>query len=280
MVVLITGCRSGFGLLAAVSAAQAGHTVYAGLRDVETAGELRRRSTGLDVRPVQLDVTSESDRHRVVESILDKHGNIGALVNNAGVAIGGFQEEVTEAEVRKVFEVNVFGVWALTRLVLPHMRRAGFGHIVNVSSVAGRIALPGLGVYAASKHAMEGMTESLRHEVSAFGVRVTLVQPGPYRTDMTAGPNRRLTGAASDPDSPYAARTARAEALFERISARMGDPQDVADRIVDLLDEDSPRLRHPLGPSAKARLAFRWLFPFSAWEFVVARLTGAPEQES
>jgi len=274
MVVLITGCRSGFGLLSALSAARAGHTVYAGLRDASTAGELKRLSVGLDVRPVQLDVTSEHDRNHVVEAVVAEHGSIGALVNNAGVALGGFQEEVTEAEVRKVFEVNVFGVWALTRLVLPHMRAARFGHIVNVSSVAGRIALPGLGIYAASKHAMEGMTESLRHEVAPLGVRVTLVEPGPYRTDMTDGPNRTLTGAASDPDSPYAARMARAEELFERISKNMGDPQDVADRIVDILDEDRPRLRHPLGPSAKARLAFRWLFPFALWELVVAKLTG------
>ncbi len=273
MVVLITGCRSGFGLLAAVSAARAGHTVYAGLRDLSTAGELRRRSDKLDVRPVQLDVTSEHDRNRVIEAIVAEHGGIGGLVNNAGVALGGFQEEVTEAEVRKVFEVNVFGVWALTRLVLPHMRSAGLGYIVNVSSVAGRIALPGLGIYAASKHAMEGMTESLRHEVAPLGIRVALVEPGPYRTDMTDGPNRTLTGAALDPSSPYAARVARAEELFERVSKNMGDPQDVADRIVDILGEPRPRLRHPLGPSARARLAFRWLFPFSVWELAVARLT-------
>ena len=275
MVILITGCRSGFGLLAAVRAAQCGHTVYAGLRDLQTAGELERRSEGLDVRPVQLDVTSAADRERVVDAILAEHGGLDALVNNAGVAIGGFQEEVTEAEVRKVFEVNVFAVWSLTRLVLPHMRAAGSGHIVNVSSVAGRIALPGLGVYAGSKYALEGMTESLRHEVAPLGISVSLVQPGPYRTDMTTGPNRRVTPAAADPDSPYAARTAHAEDLYHRFIDKMGDPQEVADRIVALLHARNPRLRHPMGPGAKARLAFRWLFPFSLWEWAIRRLTGA-----
>lgn len=273
MVVLITGCRSGFGLLAAVSAARAGHTVYAGLRDLSTSGNLEAAAAGLDVVPVQLDVTDAAQREAVVADIEARHGRVDALVNNAGVALGGYQEEVTEAEVRKVFEVNVLAVWALTQRVLPGMRAAGFGHIVNVSSVSGRIALPGLGVYAGSKFGLEGMSESLRHELRPFGVQVTLVEPGPYRTDMTTGPNRRLTEAAGAPDSPYAAYSARAEALFDRISKSMGDPQVVADRIVDILDDPRPRFRHPMGTSAKLRLVATWALPFGVWERIVAWLT-------
>ena len=273
MVVLITGCRSGIGLLAAVSAAKAGHTVYAGLRDLSTRDALVAAAEGLDVHPVQLDVTDPEQRAAVVAQITEKHGRLDALVNNAGVALGGYLEEVTEAEVRKVFEVNVMAVWALTQLVLPGMRERGFGHIMNVTSVAGRIAMPGLGVYAGSKFALEGMSEALRHEVRPFGVQVTIVEHGPYRTDMTAGKNRTMSSSFTQPDSPYAPYRKRAEALFDRISSRMGDPQDVADRIVDLLDQDRPRLRHPLGPSAHARIGFRWLLPFAAWEAVVARLT-------
>lgn len=273
MIVLITGCRSGFGLHTAVRAARAGHTVFAGLRDLSTRQALDAACAGLNVTPVQLDVTDAEQRSSVVQQILDRHGRLDALVNNAGVALGGFWEEVSEAELRKVFEVNVFGVWALTQLVLPGMRAQGFGHIVQVSSASGRIALPGLGIYAGSKFALEGMSEALRHEVGPFGIRVTLVEPGPYRTDMTAGPNRTLASAAADPDSPYAANHARAEALFERIARSMGDPHDVADRIVRILGMQHPRLRHPMGLSARLRLLATWLLPFSMWERVVRSLT-------
>ncbi len=273
MIVLVTGCRSGFGLLTAVSAARAGHTVYAGLRDLSTRADLDAASQGLAVTPVQLDVTNEAQRESVVAEIIAKHGRIDALVNNAGIALGGYQEEVTEAEVRRVFEVNVLAVWALTQQVVGGMRERRFGHIINVSSASGRIALPGLGIYAGSKFALEGLSESLRHELSPFGVQVTVVQPGPYKTDMTQGQNRRLTEAASSADSPYAAYNRKAEALFNRIASSMGDPQDIADRIVDILDEDRPRFRHPMGLSAKARLFATWLLPFSVWEWVVGRLT-------
>jgi len=273
MVVLITGCRSGFGLRAAITAARAGHTVYAGLRDLSTRAALDGAAAGLELHPVQLDVTDAAQREAVVAQILQEQGRIDALVNNAGVALGGYLEEVTEAELRRVFEVNVMGVWALTALVLPGMRAQGSGHIVNVSSVSGRIAMPGLGVYAGSKFALEGMSEALRHEVAPFGVRVTLVEPGPYRTDMTAGPNRTLTANARSVQSPYAAYSARSEALFDRIAASMGDPQDVADRIVSILGQRRPRFRHPMGSSAVVRLALRWLAPFALWEAMVAWLT-------
>ena len=116
-VVLITGCRSGFGLLAAVGAAKRGHQVYAGLRDLDTAGDLRLATEGLAVTPVQLDVTDADQRRGVLDQILSEHGRIDGLVNNAGIAMGGFLEVLEEDEIRKVMEVNVFGVWAHMRLL-------------------------------------------------------------------------------------------------------------------------------------------------------------------
>jgi NAD(P)-dependent dehydrogenase (short-subunit alcohol dehydrogenase family) len=273
LIVLITGCRSGFGLRAAVSAAQAGHTVYAGLRDLSTRTELDQASRGLDVHPVQLDVTRADERAAVFRQIVERHGRLDALVNNAGVALGGYLEEVSEAEVRTVFEVNVLAVWALTQLVLPGMRVRGLGHIINISSVSGRIAMPGLGVYASSKFALEGMSEALRHEVAPFGVQVTLVEPGPYRTDMTTGARRSLVASVSSSDSPYAAYSARSVELFERVSGSLGNPQDVADRIVAILGRTRPRLRHPMGASAYARLTLRWWLPFGWWQLLVGWLT-------
>jgi len=273
MIVLITGCRSGFGLRAAVSAAQAGHTVYAGLRDLSTRTMLDEASRGLDVHPVQLDVTRADERVTVVDQIVARHGRLDALVNNAGVALGGYLEEVAEADVRKVFEVNVLAVWALTQRVLPGMRARRQGHIINISSVSGRIAMPGLGVYAGSKFALEGMSEALRHEMAPFGVQVTLVEPGPYRTDMTTGAGRSLAASVSSPDSPYAPYSARSVELFERVSSSLGDPQDVADRIVAILGRPRSPLRHPMGVSAHVRLALRWWIPFGWWQALVGWLT-------
>lgn len=270
-VVLVTGCRSGFGLLTAVEAARRGHVVYAGLRDLDTAGELKAAAAGLPVHPLQLDVVDAAQREAAVARILDEQGRIDGLVNNAGIALGGFQEQLELDEVRRVLEVNVVSVWALTTLALPHLR-ASRGAVCNVSSVAGRIALPGLGLYAASKHALEGMTEALRHELRPFGVRVTLVEPGPYATDIMER-NRAVCRRMHEPDSPYQPWVRRGEELEARVHERLGDPAQVATRIADLVEAPAPRLRHPLGFSATLRLLFRWLLPFSAWEAVVARVT-------
>jgi NAD(P)-dependent dehydrogenase (short-subunit alcohol dehydrogenase family) len=260
-------------LLIAVSAARAGHTVYAGLRDLATQGDLMAASKGLDVRPLQLDVTNEEERRQAVDGIVEEHGRVDALVNNAGITLGGFQEQIDEAELRRLFDVNVFSPWALTKRCLPHMRARGSGIVVNVSSMAGRQALPGLGAYAGSKHALEGMTEALRHEVRPFGVRVVLVEPGPYETDIF-GRNRRVAREASTAAGPYAAFQRRMEQLVERIESRMGDPQEVADLVVGLLDDPSPRLRYPLGPGVRARLWTRRLLPFEGYEKIVERVLG------
>jgi NAD(P)-dependent dehydrogenase (short-subunit alcohol dehydrogenase family) len=184
MIVLCTGCRSGFGLLIAVTAARAGHTVYAGLRDLETQADLVKFAGNLDVRPVQLDVTNADERETVVREIVEEHGRLDALINNAGRTLGGFIEQIAEDELRRLFDVNVFAAWALTKTCLPHLRASREGIVINIASMAGRQAMPGLGGYAGSKFAIEGITEALRHEMRPFGVRVVLVEPGPYATDI------------------------------------------------------------------------------------------------
>ncbi|RME21526.1 MAG: SDR family oxidoreductase [Deltaproteobacteria bacterium] len=270
-VALVTGCRSGFGLLTAVELARRGTVVYAGLRDVQTAGPLKAAAGELPVVPVQLDVTRGDQRAAAVERILAEQGRIDVLVNNAGVAVGGFLEQITEDELRHVLEVNLVGAWALVQAVLPAMRRAGRGHIINLSSISGRMALPGLGAYAASKFALEGLSEALAHEVGPLGIRVCLVEPGPYRTDIF-GRNRRVT-TGTLADDPYAARAARLMELTERATAAAGDPAEVARKIADLCRQDRPALRHPLGRGSRLRLAARALLPFSVWAWLVARLT-------
>ena len=271
--ILITGCRSGFGLLAAVECARRGHTVYAGLRDLSTAGDLTAAAGDLAVIPVQLDVTKAEEREAVVARMLEEHGRIDALINNAGVALGGYVEQVDEDEVRKVLEVNVIALWALTKAVLPAMRAQRSGSIVMVGSVSGRVALPGLGIYAASKHALEGMSESLRHEVAPFGILVTMVEPGPYKTDIL-GRNRTLSRNATDPESPYAAYTAKAEQLFDKIAeSGAGDPLDVAVKLADLAEASSARFRHPMGTSARVRILMKDHGPFGLLEWAIGRAT-------
>ncbi len=271
MVVLITGCRSGIGLKTSVEAGRRGHTVYAGLRDLDTAADLRAATAGLDVHPVQLDVTVDAERQAVIGRIVAERGRIDALVNNAGVALGGFLEQVDEDELRRVFEVNVFGLWALTKAVLPTMRAQRSGTVVQVSSMSGRMAFPCLGTYAASKFALEGMSEAWRHELAPWGVRVVLVEPGAYRTEIW-GRNRNTCRHAYDDDSDYAPWVRTVDERFATIVDRQArEPEEVAEAICDLLVARHPRLRHPLGSDAVLRMALLRLAPFRLVERAIAR---------
>ncbi|MBT3217857.1 MAG: SDR family oxidoreductase [Proteobacteria bacterium] len=271
MVVLITGCRSGIGLFTAVEAARRGHRVYGGLRDLDTAQDLIDASKGLDVIPLQLDVTKAAERKLAIEQILAQEGRLDALVNNAGVALGGFMEQIEEDEFRRLFEVNLFGVWALTKEALPAMRRQGDAVILNVSSLSGRMALPGLGSYASAKFALEGMTEAWRHELKPFGIRVITVQPVAFRTDIF-GRNRNLCRNAHLSGNAYEALTQRLDRTFDRIVKwQAGDPANAAHTIVDLLEKRRPRFRYALGADARIRAVILKFAPFGLVEAVLGR---------
>lgn len=273
MILLITGCRSGFGLLASVEAARRGHTVYAGLRSLDTADRLREAAGGLPVHPLQLDVTDPAQREAALARVLDEQGRLDGLVNNAGIALGGFLEQLDDDELRRQLDVNFFSVVALTRAALPALR-ASRGAIVSVSSMSGRMAMPSLGAYAASKFALEAAMEAWRHELRPFGVRVSLVEPGPYKTDIFER-NRLVGRHVRDPDSLYAPLVASVEAAFDRnAEAAMGDPLDVARKIVALLEHPAPPLRCPMGRISNLRIAARALLPWSLYEAGMARALG------
>ena len=273
MVVLVTGCSRGFGHRTCVELAQRGHTVYAGLRDPSAPGDLPQRSPGLDIRPLALDVVCPDQRSEAVKTILDEAGHIDGLVNNAGIAIGGMLEEIEEDELRRVMEINFFGLWALTREVLPAMRNARSGAIVNISSRSGVYAMPAFGPYAASKWAVEALSESWRYELGPFGIRVHVVQPGPYRThiwnrDYAFG-RRTMTE-----DSPYRVHRPRLEALVEQAQANAHDPRDVAVVVADLLEGRRSGFRHPMGPGVVPSMLARRFLPFSWIESVIRKKTG------
>jgi len=260
MVVLVTGCRSGFGLGAAVEIAKRGHTVYAGLRDLSTAGELRAAAEGLDVRPVQLDVTNAEQRAKVVADIVSEHGGIDGLVNNAGIALAGFVETVSEAELRRLMEVNFFGLWGLQKEVLPHMRAKRSGTIVNISSMSGRMAFPTLGLYAASKFAVEGMSEAMSHELAQFGIRVVLIEPAAYKTDIW-GRNKNVSASLDDLPTDYQSMADKLMAIMGKAASMGGDPREVVEKIADCLEDRAPALRYVMGPGSSLRLAARTFLP-------------------
>jgi NAD(P)-dependent dehydrogenase (short-subunit alcohol dehydrogenase family) len=258
--VLITGCSSGIGLATALECAEAGFRVVGTMRNLERREALLEaaRAREVSIAVEQLDVTSTSAPGKVRELVL-KYGPFFGLVNNAGIAFGGAFEEQSDEDVREQFETNVFGLMAITRSLLPSMRAQGRGRIVNVSSLSGRLGLPGVSSYAATKHAVEGFSEALRWEVEPFGIQVTLVEPGTFRTPLFAGNQRR--GSLADMEGPYA----RLNRLLERVALEASKsapaPDAVGKAIARTLAQSSPPFRTIVGHDARALVALRQLVP-------------------
>ncbi|WP_437814884.1 SDR family oxidoreductase [Sorangium sp. So ce1078] len=273
--VLVTGSSSGIGLATAVACAAAGHRVVATMRRPDKAGALLAAAAarGASLEVEQLDVASPSAPDRVRE-ILQKHGPPYALVNNAGIAVGGAFEEQADDDVRAQFETNVFGLMATTRAVLPAMRGAGRGRIVNVSSVSGLVGLPGVSVYAATKHAVEGFSEALRWEVAPFGVHVCLIEPGTFKTEIFFENQRR--GAHISPEGPYGAMTRTLEQLVLEDAAKAPPPAPVAAAILRLIEDPSPPFRTLIGRDARALVALRRVIPDRLFATGIRRLVSAP----
>ena len=273
---LITGASSGFGLLTTITLAQRGWCVWATMRNLERRSLLEdaaRQAGVLDRIEVHaLDVTS-SERIHAIAKMLDARGEpLHALVNNAGFAVPGFAEDVTDAELREQFETNFFGAAAMTRAILPQMRRQGFGHIVMVTSISGRTGFPGVSSYAASKFALEGWTETLRFETKALGIQVALVEPGSFETDIWTR-NAKISARMQDPGAPNAARVGRWRAELERNNKR-ANPQLVADLIAAILENPKPKLRYVIGKDAKMALLFRKFLPWNMFESAIVKLSG------
>lgn len=279
-VALVTGAGSGFGLLAAVLLAEKGWTVYAGLRDASRDGELMEaaatRGAEARVRPIQLDVTDAGQIARAVATIRERSGRLDALVNNAGFAVGGFVEEVPLAKWREQFETNVFGVVAVTQAALPLMRERRSGRIVIVSSVSGRIGFPALAPYVASKHAIEGFGESLRLETAGFGIGVSLIEAGAYRTPIWRKSMSALDEPA--PDSAYREPYLRLKPMLDRSAAGGGDPRLVAETIARAIEARKPKLRYQPSRSDKLTIAAKRWLPWRLIERVTLKALGADKK--
>ena len=265
--VLVTGCSSGIGRATAERLARAGWTVYASARRLESVEGLE------GCRPLRLDVTDDDSMRAAVEAIEREHGAVGVLVSNAGYSQSGAVESVPIEAARRQLETNVLGLARLTQLVLPGMRRQGWGRIVNVSSMGGKLTFPGGGWYHASKHAVEALSDALRFELAGFGIDVVVIEPGLIRTGFA---DAAVGSIAVDPEDPYArfnqavgAATAGAYDGLARVLG--GGPDTVARTIERALAARRPRSRYRVTASARIFLTVRKLVPDRAWDALVGR---------
>jgi NAD(P)-dependent dehydrogenase (short-subunit alcohol dehydrogenase family) len=268
--VLITGCSTGIGRATARRLARSGHTVYATARRADAVADLAADD---GCRALALDVTDEASMRAAVEQIEKDTGAVGVLINNAGYGSEGPVEEVPMEEVRRQFETNVFGLARLCQLVLPGMRRQGFGRIVNVSSMGGRMTLPGGGFYHATKYAVEALSDALRFEVRGFGVDVVVIEPGAIKTEFGPTAIAKIDAAAPS-GSPYAAfREALKQGirdLYDGPMARIAaEPEDVAKTIQRAITARRPRTRYVITVAARAMIATRRLLPDRAWDLLM-----------
>jgi NAD(P)-dependent dehydrogenase (short-subunit alcohol dehydrogenase family) len=274
--VLITGASSGFGLLTSLALARRGWHVIATMRDLGRRPLLEdpARSAGVlgQIEVRQLDVTKADQIDALASELAQRPNPLHALVNNAGFAAPGFADDVTDAELRQQFDTNFFGAVAVTRAFLPQFRRQGFGHIVMISSVSGRMGFAGVGSYSASKFALEGWTESLRYEMAPLGIRVVLIEPGAFETDIWTR-NAKIAGNLMKPESPNAARMPKWRAKVQG-DRKKADPRPVIDCIAAVLENPRPKLRYVVGSDAKMGLLLRSLLPWSVFERLIRKNTG------
>jgi len=263
-VILITGSSTGIGMATAVYLAGKGHRVYASMRNPDRADDQLHAAAanGGALEIIALDVTDEQSVKKAVAQVLEREGRIDVLVNNAGIAPLGPLEEVDDATVHSVFDTNVFGLLRCVRAVLPAMRQQRSGTIVNIGSVAGSIAMCCSGVYAASKFALEGLSEALAQEVKPFGIHVALVKPGFIVTPIIG----KALDALPEPErSAYPGSVRVSNALFQSATRTGSPPEMAAATIEEAINDHSSRLRYPVGDPARAVLAMRAAMSEEQW---------------
>ena len=254
-VALVTGATSGIGALAAEALVDAGFQVIG----------TGRRTAAVALRPgialIDLDVTSDESVTAAVADVIADYGRIDVLVNNAGMGASGATEESSLQQDQRLFDVNVFGVMRMTKAVLPHMRSRGDGRIVNLSSIFGFIPAPFMAAYGASKHAIEGYSESVDHEVREYGVRVLLVEP--------AGTRTKFDDNTTEPDQPLPTYAQQRRVVGDVVAEAVNDGDDptlVAAAIVSAVTDSHPKLRYAASPRARRLFILRRLVPATAFD--------------
>lgn len=243
---LITGSSTGFGRSLVDAVLKRGDRVVATARKPEQLSELVDQYPQT-AQAIRLDVTNPQEVHDAVKAALDTFGQIDVLVNNAGYGVLGSVEEVSEEAVRRQFETNVFGALNMMRAVLPTMRQQRSGHILNLSSVGGFVSFAGAGIYNGTKFALEGLSEALAKEVEPLGIKVTIIEPGAFRTDF----NGRSLAVADQQIEDYAATSGQMlEWIQEMDGKQPGDPDKAAAAMIQVVESENPPLRLALGADA------------------------------
>ena len=269
-VVIITGASSGLGEASARRLARSGAKLVISARRAERLEALAREldPSGQRVLTVAADVTVDADRRRLVTDALRKFGRIDALVNNAGYGTRGPVELVPVELIRRNYETNLFSLIALTQLVIPHLRERGAGRIVNIGSVAGRIARPLSSIYDSTKHALEAITDGLRGELAPFGIDVVLIRPGFILTGFVDAANK-ASEPVTESAGPYAPYFEGFRAGYQRLLNMAGQPDDIARLVEKALTARRPAPRYAAPAHAKLFLFLKWLLPGRVIDWMV-----------
>jgi NAD(P)-dependent dehydrogenase (short-subunit alcohol dehydrogenase family) len=246
----ITGASRGFGALIVERALAKGDAVVATARNPKTVTD--RFGTHPNLLAVALDVTNEAQAHAAAKAAVERFGRVDILVNNAGYGLLGAVEEASAAEIEALYRTNVFGLLAVTRAVLPHMRRQRTGHILNLSSIGGIAGFEGWGVYSSTKYAVEGLTATLAIELKPLGIHVTAVEPGFFRTDFLDATS--LVTSPTKIADYHATSGAMRDFAADANHAQPGDPAKLAEVLVDFVDAPNPPVRLPLGSDTVAKV--------------------------
>lgn len=273
-IVLITGTNSGFGLDVTLELANKGYKVVATMRSTRKQEQLRTEAKvrnipedRIDVQP--LDVTNQDEIDNIYNYILNTYGTLDILINNAGYTQGGVIEEVDIKLWEEQFKTNVFGVVSLTNSFIPIMRKNRSGKIINLGSISGRIGLPGLGPYAASKFALEGFSESLRLELKPFNVYTSLIEAGSFKTGIW---KKGLEKAALSKEPDYEDLMNSLNNHVKKMDENAQDPQKVIDMIIKICESSRPRLRYPVGKGVKEITFLKSFLPWAIVERMVLRM--------
>jgi NAD(P)-dependent dehydrogenase (short-subunit alcohol dehydrogenase family) len=284
-VVLVTGAGSGLGHVCALHLAARGYDVYGSTLTTEEAAYLEREAAGrrVTVHTIVMDVTERASVEAAAERIRGEHGRLDALVQFAGMGLRGFFEDLALDEIRRVYDVNVFGTMTVTQVMLP-LLRAARGRMVVTTSIAGRVGSMSISGYASSKFAVEGFIECLAQEMAPFGVSISLLEPGLVFTEHFTR-NRNRAARASDPGSPYYAWFCQHEKIVDDLLRRNRfTPQHIAQEVERILRARRPRLRYVVGSKAKAVLALRRYIPGELFERLyfgmVRRMVTAPRHQA
>jgi NAD(P)-dependent dehydrogenase (short-subunit alcohol dehydrogenase family) len=263
--VLITGCSTGIGRATAEHLAEKGWNVYATARRPESIADLEQKGC----KTLALDVTDEDSMRNAVNEVTEAESAVGVLINNAGYSQSGALETVPVDDVRRQFETNVFGLLRMSQLVLPGMRRQGWGRIVNVSSMGGKLTFPGGGAYHGTKHAVEALSDALRFEVRGFGIDVAVIEPGLIKTEFGTAAVGSMDSVSED--GPYGefnrAVAEQTAGAYEGPMAKLGaGPKAVAKKIARAIGSRRPRTRYKVTPSASMILGTRRMLSDRMWD--------------